>query len=300
MIVLSKKYIENNKDISRVLRSEEQDIISKISLQKNLYNQLLKNMSKLVKAAENPNLQPVDKYLEVLNGFKTSLVLFDTNIQLLNDLLHSIITILFEIDANTISNKSIKNFNRSLLAVKETVVINTIEIRNALSSAIPYYNFILDSKEYSEAAQKSIAPQKVKINENVLFISEIKGKVYLPYTKEDLEKILKANTEKYTHYDEIIENEYSLPLELFSNPIIARFREAFKLMRIKEHKSVKEAFELATELMLNYNLHPAIIRACKNIDQLDIYLDYLESNEIHLFDCFKIQYEVPPRIVKEK
>ena len=69
-------------------------------------------------------------------------------------------------------------------------------------------------------------------------------------------------------------------------------------MRIKEKASVIKAFELGMELFFNYNLHPAIISACKSLDELDIYLDYLEDNETHKFDCFKIIFDMAPIEVK--
>jgi len=101
-------------------------------------------------------------------------------------------------------------------------------------------------------------------------------------------------------YEEIIQESYTLPIDLFKTPFVARFREAFKLAHSKEKKSIKFAFDLGTELLFNYNLHPAIITACKNLDELDIYLDYLESNETEKFECFNIIFEIPPVISKRK
>ena len=69
-------------------------------------------------------------------------------------------------------------------------------------------------------------------------------------------------------------------------------------MRNKERSSVIDAFELCTELMFESNLYPAIITACKNLDELDIYLDYLDSGETDKFKCFNIEFELPPALVK--
>ena len=55
-----------------------------------------------------------------------------------------------------------------------------------------------------------------------------------------------------------------------------------------------EAFDLGMELTFNYNLHPAIICACKTLSELDLYLDYLDNKENGKFDCFKIIFDVPP------
>ena len=48
------------------------------------------------------------------------------------------------------------------------------------------------------------------------------------------------------------------------------------------------------ELFGNYNLHPAVISACKNLDELDIYLACLEDNSLNDFTFFNVKFEVPP------
>ena len=56
---------------------------------------------------------------------------------------------------------------------------------------------------------------------------------------------------------------------------------------------------LGIELMFETNLHPAIISACKNLEELDIYLDCLEDNELEKFSCFKIIYKSLPTLRKK-
>ena len=85
-----------------------------------------------------------------------------------------------------------------------------------------------------------------------------------------------------------------MPIETFNNSSKSRFREAFQLMKKKEHGSLKEAIELGFELMFKSDLNPAIIAACKDLNELDIYLDCLDDNELDKFSCFNIQYDVPP------
>ena len=48
--------------------------------------------------------------------------------------------------------------------------------------------------------------------------------------------------------------------------------------------------------MFNSNLNPAVIRAAKDLKELNVYLDCLYENEIEKFDCFKIIYKVLPKI----
>ena len=66
-------------------------------------------------------------------------------------------------------------------------------------------------------------------------------------------------------------------------------------MRNRQKCSIMESLDLALELSYNSSLNPAIITACKNLDELDIYLDYLEANELDKFNIFEIQYDLLPQ-----
>ena len=138
------------------------------------------------------------------------------------------------------------------------------------------------------------------LDENTLIISETKGKIFLPFSKSALNDKLENNSNIYSNIEEIIEKEYILPYSTFKNIATSRFKEAYKLIRHKEKKSIAAALNLGFELIFNYNLHPAIISACKNLDELDIYLDYLEDNQTDKFDCFKIIFEIAPVLLKCK
>lgn len=130
-----------------------------------------------------------------------------------------------------------------------------------------------------------------------LIISEEDGKVYLPYTKDEVKENMAQNKGK--KISELIEENYILPLDKYKNSMRARFREGYNLMYRKEGKSRKSAFMLGLELMFETNLHPAIISACKNLEELDIYLDCLEDNELEKFSCFKIIYKSLPTLRKK-
>ena len=131
---------------------------------------------------------------------------------------------------------------------------------------------------------------------NTLLISEEEQKVFLPYTVEDLEKELAENDELTVA--EIIEKKHTIPLKNYKNPMKARFKEGFNLIRYKERKSFREAVMLGLELMFETNLHPAIISACRDLQELDIYLDCLDDNELEKFSCFKIVYKAMPMLAK--
>ena len=147
--------------------------------------------------------------------------------------------------------------------------------------------------DYTDAAKDKAL---MKPN-NTLLISEEEEKVFLPYTIEDLEKDLLENEEMTIA--EIIEKKHTIPLKNYKNPMKARFKEGFNLIRYREHKSFKEAVMLGLELMFESNLHPAIISACRDLQELDIYLDFLDDNELEKFSCFKIVYKAMPILAKK-
>jgi len=182
---------------------------------------------------------------------------------------------------------------------KINYVIDNLERKNNV------VNFKLTNLTQVEANEEGlifeIDEEKVVENNlddnNTLIISEEDGKVYLPYTKDDVKEDMTQNKGK--KISELIEENYILPLDKFKNSMKARFREGYNLMYKKEGKSRRKAFLLGLELMFETNLHPAIISACKNLQELDIYLDCLEDNELEKFSCFKIIYKSLPTLRKK-
>ena len=130
----------------------------------------------------------------------------------------------------------------------------------------------------------------------VLTISEKNQKAYLPYRFADVQKIYENNVGMYYSLENVIESLYVIPLDRFKNSSFSRFREAYQLIRYKEHSSVMKALDLGLELMFNYDLNPIVISACRNLDELDIYLDCLEENQLSSFDYFEIKFEVAPQV----
>lgn len=130
------------------------------------------------------------------------------------------------------------------------------------------------------------------MEENVLVISVTRGKVILPYRIEALQKILDDGGNRYGTLQEVIDDRYTVPLARYRHGWISRFREAFALMREREKSSFSDALDLALEMMGNRYLHPAVITACRDGDELDIYLDCLDTNELEEFPFFEVKYEL--------
>ena len=185
-------------------------------------------------------------------------------------------------------------FSTTFLDISEYVSANNTNVENKNADIIvDTSNSIKEIKDSKNGETKT---ELSNLSENTLKISEIDGLVTLPYKIEDLKKILEENSDLYSSYSDIILAKYTIPLRNYKFSAISRYKEAYKLVRQKEHGSRRLAFSLATELFANYNLHPAIITACNNLNELDVYLSCLEYNELEDFHFFKIIYEGLPAI----
>lgn len=178
--------------------------------------------------------------------------------------------------------------------------LNRIDIQNDISSEIdidndPASDLFKMMDSLSDIISKLENEEEALVSSiydcNTLLISEETQKVYLPYTSEEIGEKLNGS-EKYKTVDDVIENEYTVPLSVYKNPISARFKEAYTLMRVKEKSSVRAAIDLGLDLMFTSNLNPAIITACKNIVELNSYLDCLYNNETDKFEYFNIVYKI--------
>ncbi len=130
-----------------------------------------------------------------------------------------------------------------------------------------------------------------KLHERTLYVSSSHNNAVLPYSTIELERCFSTNPEKYNSIQDIIDKEYTVSLKKFHNPAISRFKETYNLARNKSNFSLIKSFSLACELFFSSNVDPVIIRACKNVNELYIYLSCLEDNILNEFKCFKIVYE---------
>lgn len=310
-------------------------IISNIDLQKE--KKLLKMNIEIQRTQKKTILKYIDEIADnALNTFKDSTYDFiynyllkvqssieksDKNISMLNTLLDKL---------NSFSNEDENNFmtsyNEDYITYHEKILDNTLEIQKILADLLEYIKFDFSSLNTKNETEIENIPSDVSINteakilpekhsitakdtnldndtvlqENTLIISHTRQKVILPYTKLELEKILKEKNNDYKNLQEIIDDKYTLPISYYKNIPLSRFKEAYSLAKFKAHASVKQALDLGLELFFNSDLHPAIITACRTLDELDIYLDYLESGEIEKFKCFSIIFEIPPVIQQKK
>ena len=150
-----------------------------------------------------------------------------------------------------------------------------------------------NGNNYSVEIDKSIK------NNGTLLISEIQNKIFLPYTVQEVEEIVKDQSNKYSTSQEVIESVFTRQFTDYKHQFICRFKESIDLITKREHRSYLDGIKLGTELFGKRCLHPAIISACKSVDELDIYIDCLEKNELDDFKIFKIEYEMLPMTIKK-
>lgn len=203
-------------------------------------------------------------------------------------------------NVNLAEKTPIKQYNKKFSSYMDIVYKNTFQIEDFihnismsdLSGILEEENLSQEQKINEEASFISSQELDSSFVENTLVISSIQNKVVLPYTINNIFKTLSNQTD-LTSINEVIEKVYTKSLRNYRFPAFARFREGYRLMVNKEKKSKFEAILYATELFTNYNLHPAIITACQNQEQLDIYLSCLEDDKLSEFNFFNIKFEIP-------
>ena len=158
----------------------------------------------------------------------------------------------------------------------------------------------------TKAKKNSVVKKNVKTkkvienlqNNDTLLISEIQNKVILPYSIDEVKEIFSTNKDKYKNEKDVINDLFIRDLSDYQDPFESRFREAYNLVTKRDKYSKIDGIRLGLELFGKKYLHPAIISACRNTDELDVYLDCLEKDELNDFQIFKIKYEIYPLAVK--
>lgn len=295
-------FIKNN--FIENLIQEDEYIKKIINLYANKKNVLSNVITSMVNISDSTEKNKLDDFYNTLNLLKKSLEEIDKieNIasQLVKDIKYNISLYdkNFNINENEIKANLVEyNKQREILSNK------ILEFENSSSSILnSTVELFFNSKNINKT--KIIeTTDSLKVNietephdNNTLVISEKKQNAYLPFFYKDIKECFENS--KYRTMQEVVDTQYIIPLDRFRNSAISRFRESFNLIKNKQHGSILSALDLGLELMFKYELNPIIIAACRNIDELDIYLDCLENNELHDFKCFEIKFEIMPKISK--
>ena len=291
----------DKENITKLIELEKISLTSTLDIQKNLNKQILifiKNF--MADVTFSFDINPNDKAFFYLNESTDALRKSNSNITILKRL----IELIEEIDEKSESLEiEIEKYNTEFKENINTIYEST-EIIEKFVHKINTTNLSELAKdltiENEEVQEDIISGKDLEISyiEKTLIISEEQKKVILPYTINEVKDILINNNSIYTSLQDVIDKVYTKPIGYYRFSAIARFREAYKLVKEKENGSKTKALELAFELLLNYNLHPAIITACKSLDELDVYLSCLEDNTLNEFEFFDIKYEIPLAISK--
>lgn len=299
----------------KMLGLDKNSLNATLAIQKNLNCQLLSFMKNYMGNVEiNLNSNSDNKLFYYINTTVDMLSKSNSNIKMIQDLLSKINKLAKYMNDGTYDDSVINEvqiYNNKFNKVLNTVYENTSSIEKFILeiSVVDMPELLKEYSSSCEIATPSVQADSSTISsdrldstfiENTLIISDLKGKVFLPYTIEKIKDILQKDTSNYyKSISDVIEKLYTKSAKYYKFSAIARFKEAYRLMIKKEHSSRFKALCLASELFTNYNLHPAIITACESLDQLDIYLACLEDNTLEDFHFFDIKYEILPVMVTE-
>lgn len=283
-------------NLSNLIELEKVSLLSNLDIQKNFNKQILIFMKKFMANINcSFDLDPNDKAFFYLNESTNTLNKSNSNINALNTLLSSLSHINSS-DSNL--SETIKCYNENFKQIMNSVHENTEIIEKfvheiTVNDFSELLNNSLDTVCFEQSLENATSSESAsQYSENTLVISETQKKVILPYNIDKVNEILQNNA-RYHSIDEVVNKLYTRPISYYRFSAMARFKEAYKLIKNREKSSIFKALALGFELFGNYSLHPAIITACNSLDELDIYLACLDENDLDDFKFFNIKYEVP-------
>ena len=292
----------DKENITELIELEKLSLMSTLDIQKNLNKQILMFIKKIMADVTfSTDIDPNDKSFFYLNESTNALNKSNSNITILKNLIDSLDKI--DTHNNQELEENVKKYNDNFMENINTVYSNT--------EVIEKFVYEITTTDFSEILKTSTTEIEEEVSdiidstdlstrfiENTLVISEVQKRVILPYNINTVKDILLNDPQGYSSLQGVINKIYTRSIDYYRFSAISRFKEAYKLVREREKGSKVKALGLAFELFLNYNLHPAIITACKSLDELDVYLACLEDNTLEDFQFFDIKYEIPPAVPK--
>jgi hypothetical protein len=205
---------------------------------------------------------------------------------------------------------AINNINKQIKYIKSIYKMNNIDSNLEIQEDDSTLNNIENSIEtvvesIEPVSQKSVEQEQEKehsaykfvstVEDNdTLLISEKQGKIFLPYTVNDLEQYLEEYPDEYKSLSDVVNQEYIVSIDKYRHQSISRFREMYYLMRDVEMKSVIESFKRAVEVMFDSRINSTIIAACRTEEQVNNYIYCVERNDLDSFKDFKIVFDMAP------
>ena len=313
----------NNEEFTKILETEKKirDVI--VNLINSLNTSIRQsNISHKNSSKEVTMLSKTQSIFETVNS---NISMLQINEEISNNINKEIIDLLIKVeaDANNVSEtkfideitnlkSKIADFSNVVEDMKKTILQNDSSIQDFINTPdVQNYfrDFSIKCSNIIQEIQKqvpikiskkvNITSKDIQENNNCLLISETKKKVFLPYSKTEVLEYLDKYPHQYTSFEDVVRQEFIYPTDYYlKHPAVSRFREAYALIRDREALSIFEAFKFAMDMMFNYNLNPAIIAGCKSRNQLENYLECLESQKLKDFKDFEIRFEIAPLKMK--
>lgn len=298
METITKDGILNSNELY-LLQNFEANLVAlnlKIAEQENKKNEVTCLFDTLSKTDSVSKINSKKDYAEKINKISKKFV---NNIEKLNSLKSLLIDINSDFDSLSkkdfssdenakILKEKINNYFSTYEEIKKDISLADIEV----DTFVKEINYSDNSK--SEEISEEISEGNIQ-NNNTLIISEKDNKVFLPYTVSEIQSYMEKYPKEYKSLEYVINKEFILPLDYYTkHPSLARFREAYSLIRDREAKSVFDALKYALNVMFKYDLNPAIISACKTEEALNFYIECLENKDLSKFNLFKIEFKLNP------
>lgn len=256
------------------------------------------------KEIENIDTNHLKKYVDIAeNAFDSVNKIIENLTQLLNkfnDIEQDIIQLVVKKESNNNVDvtQTVENINQKIIKFQ----IEDRKIKNENEKLNINVNAFLNQNNLNIVTKDKVERENVKldsvsdIKDNLeLIVSERQKRVYLPYTKSEIEEFLENYPDEYKTAKDVIEQEFIADISIYNkHPILARFREAYSLYRNKEMKSPIDSLKFAMDIMFRSDLNPTIIAAVKSEKQLENYIECLEKNKLEEFKYFTITFEVNP------
>lgn len=297
MEAITKDGIFNSNELY-LLQNFEANLVTlnlKIAEQENKKNEVTCLFDTLSKTDSVSKIDSKKDYSEEINNISEKFTKNIENLSSLKSLLIDINSDFISLSRNASSDEIAINLKEKINTyfstyeeIKKDIMLADIEVDRFVKEI----NF-LDSSKSEEGSEKALDGNIQ--NNNTLIISEKDNKVFLPYTVSEIQSYMEKYPKEYKSLEYVINKEFILPLDYYTkHPSLARFREAYSLIRDREAKSVFDALKYALNIMFKYDLNPAIISACKTEEALDFYIECLESKDLSKFNLFKIEFRLNP------
>lgn len=297
MEAITKDGIFNSNELY-LLQNFEANLVNinlKIAEQENKKNEVTCLFDTLSKTDSVSKIESKKDYSEEINNISEK---FAKNIEKLNSLKSLLIDInsgFISLSRNASSDEVAINLKEKINSyfstyeeIKKDIMLADIEVDRFVKKINS------SNGKKSEEVSEEISDGNIQ-NNNTLIISEKDNKVFLPYTVSEIQSYMEKYPKEYKSLEYVINKEFILPLDYYTkHPSLARFREAYSLIRDREAKSVFDALKYALNIMFKYDLNPAIISACKTEEALNLYIECLENKDLSKFNLFKIEFRLNP------